>query len=75
MQDVVFKIEQTLDLAVPFVILVLSVFGLAGVVQWVDKASPVLYGLLALAQGVFKIWGIALRAQGKAGPETPKAEK
>jgi hypothetical protein len=55
------KIEQTLDVVVPFVILVLSVFDLTGVINIVDKAIPIIYGLLAAVQSIFKIWGIVLR--------------
>jgi hypothetical protein len=55
------KIEQTLDVVIPFVILVLSVFQLTGIIEIVDRASPVIYGALATLQAVFKIWGIGLR--------------
>jgi hypothetical protein len=61
MQDLIYKIEQTLDVVIPFIVLTLSVLDLTGAVQIVDKVSPVLYGVLALLQSVFKIWGIALR--------------
>jgi hypothetical protein len=57
------KIEQTLDAVIPFVILVLSAFQLAGVVNIVEAASPVIYGALATLQAVFKIWGIVLRGK------------
>ena len=61
------KIEQTLDVVIPFVILLLSAFQLAGLIAIVDKAAPVLYGLLAALQAVFKIWGITLRLKHEAG--------
>jgi hypothetical protein len=55
------KIEQTLDVVIPFVILVLSVFQLTGVIDIVDRATPVIYGLLAALQAVSKVWGFTLR--------------
>jgi hypothetical protein len=55
------KIEQTLDVIVPFVILVLSVLQLTGAIQIVDALVPILYGLLGLVAAIFKIWGITLR--------------
>ena len=55
------KIEQTLDLVIPFVILVLSVLQLTGIIAIVDTAVPIIYGALALVQGIFKIWGINIR--------------
>jgi hypothetical protein len=55
------KIEQTLDVVIPFVILILSALQLASIVVIVDKAAPVMYGALAVVQAVFKIWGITLR--------------
>jgi hypothetical protein len=61
MQDLIFKIEQTLDVVIPFIVLVFSVLDLTGVIQVVDKVSPILYGSLALLQSTFKIWGITLR--------------
>jgi hypothetical protein len=64
MQDLIYKIEQTLDVAIPFIVLALSALDLAGVIQIIDKVSPVLYGALALLQAVFKIWGITLRRIG-----------
>jgi hypothetical protein len=57
------KIEQTLDVVIPFVILVLSVFQLTGIIDIVDKASPVIYGALAVIQAVFKIWGVVIRSR------------
>jgi hypothetical protein len=57
------KIEQTLDVVIPFVILVLSVFQLTGIIDIVDKATPVIYGALATVQAVFKIWGVTIRAR------------
>jgi hypothetical protein len=57
------KIEQTLDVVIPFLILVLSVFQLTGVIEIVDRAAPVIYGALAALQAVFKIWGVTLRAK------------
>jgi hypothetical protein len=61
MSDLIFKIEKTLDVVVPFVVLVLSALQLTGVINIVDKAVPIIYGLLALVEAVFKIWGITLR--------------
>jgi hypothetical protein len=58
---VIEKIEQTLDAVIPFVILFLSVLQLTGIIEIVDRASPVIYGALATLQAVFKIWGRALR--------------
>jgi hypothetical protein len=55
------KIEQTLDIVIPVVILILSVFNLTGIIQIVDKAIPVIYAILAAVQAIFKIWGIVLR--------------
>jgi hypothetical protein len=61
MQNIIEKIEKTLDVAVPFAILVLSVLQLTGAIEILDKISPVLYGALAVAAAVFKIWGIGNR--------------
>jgi hypothetical protein len=62
------KIEMTLDVVIPFAVLVLSVFQLAGVIEIVDRATPVVYGALAAAQAVFKIWGITVRVKAMRGP-------
>jgi hypothetical protein len=59
--SIIEKIEQTLDVIVPFAILVLSVLDLTGVIDIVDKGAPLLYGLLALIEAIFKIWGVTLR--------------
>jgi hypothetical protein len=62
------KIERTLDAVVPFVILALSVFQLSGIIDIVDKITPVLYGALAMLQAVFKIWGVIFRLKQKLNP-------
>jgi hypothetical protein len=61
MTDIIYKVEQTLDVVIPFVILALSALQLGGVIDVVDKYTPVVYGALAAFQAVFKIWGCALR--------------
>jgi hypothetical protein len=61
------KIEQTLDIVIPFIILLLSVLQLAAVIDIVDKWAPVIYGALAMAQAVFKVWGVALRLSRHGG--------
>ncbi|MDR1232505.1 MAG: hypothetical protein LBK61_14020 [Spirochaetaceae bacterium] len=61
MQVIVEKIEKTLDVLLPFAILVLSVLQVSGAVEALDKIAPVLYGALAVAAAVFKIWGVGIR--------------
>jgi hypothetical protein len=61
MTDIIWKVEQTLDLILPFVILVLSALNLSGVVAVVDKFTPIIYAALALVAGIIKIWGVSLR--------------
>jgi uncharacterized membrane protein AbrB (regulator of aidB expression) len=61
MRDVIEKIEKTLDAALPFVVLILSVLQLSGAVEALDRIAPVLYGALAVAAAVFKIWGVGIR--------------
>jgi hypothetical protein len=68
-KNMIEKIEKTLDVVIPFAVLVLSVFQLAGVIEIVDMAAPVIYGALAAAQAVFKIWGITVRGRRGARPE------
>jgi hypothetical protein len=55
------KIEATLDVIIPFVILALSVLQLTGVIAIVDSITPIIYGALATVSAIFKIWGITLR--------------
>jgi hypothetical protein len=62
MSDIIYKIEQTLDVIVPFLVLIFSALELTGVINIVDKAVPLVYGALAMLQAVFKIWGLTLRA-------------
>jgi hypothetical protein len=61
MSDLILKIESTVDVVVPFLVLVFSALQLSGVVTIIDTAVPIIYGALALAQAVFKSWGIGLR--------------
>lgn len=61
------KIEQTLDVVIPFVILVLSVLQLSGVITVIEEITPIIYGALSVVMAIFSIWGIAIRAKrGKA---------
>jgi hypothetical protein len=55
------KIEQTLDVVIPLVILALSVLQLSGAITVVEQVTPVLYAVLSAALAIFKIWGITLR--------------
>jgi hypothetical protein len=73
MQNIIEKIEKTLDVAVPFAILVLSVLQLTGAVEILDRISPVLYGALAAAAVVFKIWGIGSRRAFRKNADLPKS--
>jgi hypothetical protein len=62
MSDTIVKLEETFDICIPFIILVLSIFQLTNVIQVVEQTMPIVYGALALVQAIFKIWGITIRA-------------
>jgi hypothetical protein len=61
MNDLILKIESTVDVVVPFLVLVFSALQMSGVVTIIDTAVPIIYGALALTQAVFKIWGFGIR--------------
>jgi hypothetical protein len=61
--SIIEKIEQTLDIVIPFVILILATFQLTGVINIVESIMPIVYGGLAVVQAVFKIWGTVIRSK------------
>jgi hypothetical protein len=56
------KIEQTIDVVLPFLVLIFSTLQMSGVIRVVEAATPIIYGLLGLIAAVFKIWGFVLRS-------------
>jgi hypothetical protein len=66
MENLILRIERTLDVVVPFLLTVFSALQIAKVITVVDIALPIIYGLLTTVELVFKIWGITLRGRQKA---------
>ena len=57
MDDIILKIEATVNVVVPVVLLILGTAGLAGWVTEIEKWYPVVMEILGAALAVFKIWG------------------
>jgi hypothetical protein len=65
MNDIVIKVQETIDVILPVVLLLLGTLGLTNVATGIEEFYPVIMAILGAVSAVANIWGLAIRNNAK----------